>query len=129
MTHWGTHTVTRSVSEGERSVDVIRQRVPGSVRPRSRFGLVSFSPAWRLAPLFGAPFRQLFSRDHVMMSFVRTRTLSFRALSVLCIAWATACFILNPQSVVAGAPEGAEKTPVAANTWAHIELKGQYPEG
>ena len=28
MTHSGTHTLTRSVSEGERSVDVIRQTVP-----------------------------------------------------------------------------------------------------
>ncbi len=64
-----------------------------------------------------------------MLSLVRIRTLSFQTVSALCLSLMTAGMSLAPQSLRAAAPEGAEKTPAAPTTWAHIELKGSYPEG
>ncbi len=54
----------------------------------------------------------------------------FRALFVMCSRSLLVCLTLAGTIAFANAPDGAEKTPAAnGSTWAHIELKGSYPEG
>ena len=64
-----------------------------------------------------------------MLSFVRFRMFSIQALPAVSLVLLTLCIALSLQVARAAAPEGAEKAPAAANTWAHIELKGSHPEG
>ena len=54
-----------------------------------------------------------------------------RALSIPCLSLAVAGGFCLTGIVAAADQEGATKTPTpaAATTWAHIELKGSYPEG
>src|SRR5436190_6311195 len=58
------------------------------------------------------------------------RMSSFRALFAVCSRSLLVCLVLAGTTAFANAPDGAEKTPAAkTSTWAHIELKGSYPEG
>lgn len=66
-----------------------------------------------------------------MLSCVRFRSLtaSLSALNVARFVLVAVGCLLVAQVAHAAAPDGAEKAPAAGNTWAHIELKGSYPEG